>query len=318
MPFREHLVVLLQVASGSAAVPATAHRRFHVEKKQRRGLPVILLETIVRRRCAALIPYARRVDRRPHHGDHTGSTYDNRANLAPAFLQQIVRKYEGTRLGRQELNAEILDDVPGALWSRALIEETRWPAHKSVPDLIRITVAIDPAASSGEEADETGIVVAGKDADLFAHAKGGEWDAVRDYKITGSNDAAGNMTDADFSLAGPNLHVSVGRERVGLRLGLGRRCTAVLRLGRLRNRRRRVGCGSGRGVVGERDPGKMRPLGAREPVGPGCGVPRRLLALPSFVHIRRAALAGPLDRRRGGRDGPGQRCGALPRRRRVR
>src|SRR5205085_70293 len=45
-----------------------------------------------------------------------GSTYDNRANLAPAFLQQIVRKYEGTRLGRQELNAEILDDVPGALW----------------------------------------------------------------------------------------------------------------------------------------------------------------------------------------------------------
>jgi phage terminase large subunit-like protein len=44
-----------------------------------------------------------------------GSTYDNRANLAPAFLQQIVRKYEGTRLGRQELNAEILDDVPGAL-----------------------------------------------------------------------------------------------------------------------------------------------------------------------------------------------------------
>src|SRR5260370_11143501 len=58
-PFRKHLVVLLQVASGSAAVPATAHRRFHVEKKQRRGLPVTLPETIVRRRCAALIPYAR-------------------------------------------------------------------------------------------------------------------------------------------------------------------------------------------------------------------------------------------------------------------
>src|SRR5260370_25508498 len=57
--FRKHLVVLLQVASGSAAVPATAHRRFHVEKKQRRGLAVILPETIVRRRCAALIPYAR-------------------------------------------------------------------------------------------------------------------------------------------------------------------------------------------------------------------------------------------------------------------
>ena len=94
-----------------------------------------------------------------------GSTYDNRANLAPAFLQQIVRKYEGTRLGRQELNAEILDDVPGALWSRALIEETRWPVHRNTPDLVRIVVAIDPAVSTGEDADETGIIVAGKDAD---------------------------------------------------------------------------------------------------------------------------------------------------------
>jgi phage terminase large subunit-like protein len=62
-----------------------------------------------------------------------GSTYDNRANLAPAFLQQIVRKYEGTRLGRQELNPEILDDVPGALWSRALIEETRPPGWRVLP-----------------------------------------------------------------------------------------------------------------------------------------------------------------------------------------
>lgn len=65
----------------------------------------------------------------------------------------------------RELNAEILDDVSGALWSRTLIEETRWPPHKVVPDMIRIAVAIDPAATSGEEADETGIVVAGKDAD---------------------------------------------------------------------------------------------------------------------------------------------------------
>ncbi|HEX3417446.1 MAG TPA: helix-turn-helix domain-containing protein, partial [Stellaceae bacterium] len=60
------------------------------------------------------------------------------------------------RLGRQELNAEILDDVPGALWSRALIEETRWPVHRNIPDLVRIVVAIDPAASTGEDADETG------------------------------------------------------------------------------------------------------------------------------------------------------------------
>ena len=52
-----------------------------------------------------------------------GSTSENRDNLAPAFLDQIVRRYEGTRLGRQELEAEILEDLPGALWSRAVIEE---------------------------------------------------------------------------------------------------------------------------------------------------------------------------------------------------
>src|SRR5690349_24703216 len=60
-----------------------------------------------------------------------GSTYDNRANLAPAFLQQIVRKYEGTRLGRQELNAESLDDVPDALWCRALIYEPLLPVQRN-------------------------------------------------------------------------------------------------------------------------------------------------------------------------------------------
>src|SRR6201987_4065014 len=94
-----------------------------------------------------------------------GSSYENRANLAGAFLQQIIKKYEGTRLGRQELNAELLDDVPGALWNRDRIEESRWPTQKVVPDLTRIVGAIDPAASTGEESDETGIIVAGKDAD---------------------------------------------------------------------------------------------------------------------------------------------------------
>jgi len=87
----------------------------------------------------------------------------NRANLAPAFVAQIIKKYEGTRLGRQEIEAEILDDVPRALWTRELLEELRWPAGKSVPDLSRVVVAIDPAVTSGEEADETGLVVVGRD-----------------------------------------------------------------------------------------------------------------------------------------------------------
>lgn len=92
-----------------------------------------------------------------------GRTLDNAANLAPAFLAEIVRRYEGTRLGRQELDAEILDDVPGALWSHALIDAHRVPAPPE--SLVRIVVAIDPAASSSETADETGIIVAGRSAD---------------------------------------------------------------------------------------------------------------------------------------------------------
>lgn len=88
-----------------------------------------------------------------------GSTYDNAANLAQAFLEQIVRKYEGTRLGRQELYAEVLDDVPGALWTRAMLEDAQHTGP--IPDLVRVVVAIDPAVTSGEDSDETGIIVAG-------------------------------------------------------------------------------------------------------------------------------------------------------------
>ena len=89
-----------------------------------------------------------------------GSTYENRDNLAPAFFDKIIRKYEGTRLGRQELDGEYLDDTPGALWTRAMFDQRR-PA----PDLVRAVVAIDPAVTSGEESDETGIVVAGLGVD---------------------------------------------------------------------------------------------------------------------------------------------------------
>ena len=89
-----------------------------------------------------------------------GSSYENRGNLAPAFFDQIIRKYEGTRLGRQELEAELLEDTPGALWSHGSIEASRL---RSAPAMTRVVVAIDPAVTSGEEADETGIIVAGKD-----------------------------------------------------------------------------------------------------------------------------------------------------------
>jgi phage terminase large subunit-like protein len=95
-----------------------------------------------------------------------GRTSDNAANLAPSFLSQIVARYEGTRLGRQELNAEILEDVAGALWTRAMIDKAREPV--TLPDMVRVVVAIDPSGArhaDDQGADEIGIIVAGKGAD---------------------------------------------------------------------------------------------------------------------------------------------------------
>jgi len=89
-----------------------------------------------------------------------GSTYENAANLAPAFLEEIKARYEGTRLGRQELNAELLEDVQGALWTREMLERARFKG--AVPDLKRVVVAIDPSGTNGQDGgDSVGIVVAG-------------------------------------------------------------------------------------------------------------------------------------------------------------
>jgi phage terminase large subunit-like protein len=99
-----------------------------------------------------------------------GSTFDNAANLAGSFLANIRQKYEGTRLGRQELNAEVLDDVPGALWTREILDKSRRKKGDKLPDMQRVVVAIDPAAKSQENAKsdgtaETGIIVAGLGVD---------------------------------------------------------------------------------------------------------------------------------------------------------
>ena len=91
----------------------------------------------------------------------TSSTFRNAANLAPEFLTQIVTRYQGTNLGRQELNAELVEDAEGALWRRAWIQSSR---VTTLPSLDRIIVAVDPAISSHAESHETGIVVAGLDA----------------------------------------------------------------------------------------------------------------------------------------------------------
>ncbi len=91
-----------------------------------------------------------------------GSTYENWENLPPGYVEGIRRRYEGTRTGRQEIYAELLDEAEEALWRRDWIESAR---VRSAPDLVRVVVAVDPAVSARTASSETGIVVAGVDED---------------------------------------------------------------------------------------------------------------------------------------------------------
>lgn len=106
-----------------------------------------------------------------------GKTMDNADNLAKRFIDKIHRKYAGTRLGRQELEAEMLDDLPGALWLRTYFDppdgsplKGRIPAF-DLPPLRRIVVGVDPSGTKGKEdaGDWIGIIVAGVDANNHAH-----------------------------------------------------------------------------------------------------------------------------------------------------
>ena len=89
-----------------------------------------------------------------------GSTFDNKDNLAPAFFNGIIEQYDGTRIGQQEIYAELMDEDEDALWKREWIEKARLGSH---PPISRIVVAIDPAMSTKPTSSETGIVVVGAD-----------------------------------------------------------------------------------------------------------------------------------------------------------
>jgi phage terminase large subunit-like protein len=92
-----------------------------------------------------------------------GKTLDNRINLAPGAVDAMIERYAGTRLGRQELDGEIVDDIVGALWTRAMLDATR---VKEAPQLSRVVVAIDPSGTDGDDdGDDVGIVVAGRGVD---------------------------------------------------------------------------------------------------------------------------------------------------------
>ncbi len=158
-----------------------------------------------------------------------GSSYENRANLAPAFFDSIVRRYEGTRLARQELDGEVLEDVEGALWTRDQLEQCR--RERAPAELVRVVVAIDPAATSGEDADETGIIVAGKDAaghgyviaDVSSHYAPTEWAriaiaAYREHhadRIVAEVNNGGEMVEATLRVVDPNVSYSAVRATRG-------------------------------------------------------------------------------------------------------
>jgi len=167
----------------------------------------------------------------PHTVVTRATTYDNLAFLAPSFFEQIVRPYEGTRLGRQELQGELLEDVEGALWRRDDIDELR---VSSAPDLQSVVVAIDPAVTSGEGSDETGIIVAGSDdrdpthgyvlADLSGRYRPEEWsriaiEAYRKYhadRIIGEANNGGDLIESVLRTIDPNIsyrkvHASRGK-----------------------------------------------------------------------------------------------------------
>lgn len=105
------------------------------------------------------IPVLREIMANPSTIITRGSTMDNAANLAPSFMKAIVDRYAGTRLGRQELDAEMLDDVVGALWTRIMFDERR---VRDLPALRRVVVAVDPSGTAGGgEGDDIGIIAAG-------------------------------------------------------------------------------------------------------------------------------------------------------------
>jgi phage terminase large subunit-like protein len=91
-----------------------------------------------------------------------GSTFDNVDNLAKPFLETIKKEYEGTRLGNQELYAEMLEEADGALWTTEVLDKCTIE-QKDIPELNRIVVSIDPAVTSKTESDMTGLIVAGID-----------------------------------------------------------------------------------------------------------------------------------------------------------
>ena len=181
------------------------------------------------------IPVIRGIISDPNTVITRGSTFENASNLAESFLATVKKKYEGTRLGRQELFAEILNDMPGALWTQETIDACRIEKIPSGVVLVRVVVAVDPSGVNGEEdsGDTVGIIVAGLGSDEHVYVlhdgslKGAptEWGrrAVQAYhtfaadRLVAENNYGGAMVEHVIRTVDPNVSykaVSASRGKV--------------------------------------------------------------------------------------------------------
>lgn len=164
-----------------------------------------------------------------------GSTYDNADNLAPQFLDEMRNRYEGTRRGRQELHGELLTDVDGALVTQDMIDAVRKrPDDIASIRLVRTVIAVDPATTSGEDSDETGIVVVAKGADNrgyvlddlsckespdgWARIVAAAYERYGADRVVAEKNQGGDMVETIVRSVHPNISFKAVSARVGKKL----------------------------------------------------------------------------------------------------
>jgi phage terminase large subunit-like protein len=162
-----------------------------------------------------------------------GSTYENLENLAEAFIDTVIRKYENTRLGRQELYAELLEEAPGALWKRAQIDELRVRSH---PRLKKIIVALDPSVTNNEKSNECGIIGGGLGVDGHGYVLADK--SVRASPAAWAQEAVDLLTamNGDYIVA----EVNNGGEMVALTIHTVNRAVKVVSVHASRGKKTRA------------------------------------------------------------------------------
>lgn len=163
-----------------------------------------------------------------------GSTFDNQDNLAPRFISEMRTRYEGTRRGRQELYGEMLLDVDGALVSQDMIDAARLRELPEHVMMIRTVIAVDPATTSGERSDETGIIVVAKGidnrgyviADLSCKETPDGWarivckayDQYKCDRVIAEKNQGGDMVERIVRSVNPNIAYTGVNAKVGKKL----------------------------------------------------------------------------------------------------